>query len=198
MHKIKMVCGVGINDYSNNVKISGKHMHSYIKWHSMLVRCYDVKSKVTRPTYDICTVCDEWLSFTNFKKWYDENYVDGFALDKDILVEGNKVYSPDTCRFVPQYLNNLLNNHARRSSAICQGVTELKPNDSNTRVRSSYMAQCSDGNGRQLNKTFKTVEEAHEWYVATKKLIVKNQAQRAFLENSIKTDIYMALLSRKF
>ena len=31
-----------------------------------------------------------------------------YHLDKDILVKGNKVYSPETCCFVPQEINSLL------------------------------------------------------------------------------------------
>lgn len=58
-----------------------------------------------KPTYEGCTVCDEWLYFSNFKKWFDENYIEGFQLDKDIIIRGNKVYSPQTCCFVPKEIN---------------------------------------------------------------------------------------------
>ena len=50
----------------------------------------------------ICSVCEEWKHFSNFKKWFDENYIEGFDIDKDILIKGNKVYSPEACSFVPR------------------------------------------------------------------------------------------------
>jgi viroplasmin and RNaseH domain-containing protein len=62
----------------------------------------------------------------------------------------------------------------------------------------TYRASCSNGYGERIDKTFKTVEEAQAWYSETKKHIVKEQAQRAFLENAIKTDVYLALVRREF
>ena len=42
----------------------------------------------------------EWHNFQVFAKWFDENYMEGFQLDKDIKIEGNKIYSSGTCLFV--------------------------------------------------------------------------------------------------
>ena len=91
-----------------------KYIHgtkSYNTWKSFLERCYDDKYKSKHPTYNECTVCNEWLYYPNFKKWFDENYyeIDGerMELDKDILVQQNKIYSPKTCVFVPQRINTL-------------------------------------------------------------------------------------------
>ena len=76
-----------------------KYIHgtkSYNTWKSFLERCYDDKYKSKHPTYNECTVCNEWLYYPNFKKWFDENYyeIDGerMELDKDILVLGNIIY----------------------------------------------------------------------------------------------------------
>lgn len=55
-----------------------------------------------------CSVVKEWLSFTTFEKWFTDSYVEGWKLDKDILVPGNRVYGPETCVFVTQALNSLL------------------------------------------------------------------------------------------
>ena len=85
--------------------------NSYQMWRSMLRRCYDLKYKKKQPTYYNCTVCEEWLSFSNFKIWYNDNYymVDNekMQLDKDILIKGNKIYSPQTCIIVPRNINSL-------------------------------------------------------------------------------------------
>lgn len=108
----KTVCGVGfIGEGYYKSRINGKPTHQYAIWNSMLQRCYDKKYHEKRPTYIGCTVAEEWYNFQNFAKWYDENYyeVDGerMNLDKDILIKGNKVYSPESCIFVPQRINFL-------------------------------------------------------------------------------------------
>ena len=93
------------------VKENDKNTKCYITWHSMLQRCYDTKYHNEKPTYEDCKVYDEWLCFQNFAKWYYNNYyeIEGqkMHLDKDILHKGNKIYSPNTCIFVPSQINIL-------------------------------------------------------------------------------------------
>ena len=78
----------------------------------MLQRCYDEKAHKRQQSYIDCIVCEEWHNLSNFNRWYLENYykIDGqrMELDKDILVKGNRIYSPDTCVFVPQRINQLI------------------------------------------------------------------------------------------
>lgn len=92
-------------------KANNKDVEAYKIWYDMLKRCYDLKYQEKRPTYVGCEVCDEWLNYQNFARWYEENYyeVQGqrMELDKDILIKGNKVYSPDNCIFVPHIINSL-------------------------------------------------------------------------------------------
>lgn len=52
-------------------------------------------------------MCKEWHMYENFYKWFKDNYIEGFSLDKDIAIEGNKEYSPTACAFVPQSVNSL-------------------------------------------------------------------------------------------
>lgn len=196
--KNKLVYGIGVNDYEESIRENGKSMKSYAIWHGMIQRCYSTKLQQTKPTYIGCSVCPEWLSFSNFKKWFDENYIEGFHLDKDILVEGNKIYSPKFCRFVPQYLNNLLTDRRNARGELPLGVSELNKDNQKSRINSTYRAKCNNGYGNDITKTFKTIQEAVAWYSATKKRIVKEQAVRAFLENAIKTDIYLALVRREW
>ena len=93
------------------VSENGKHTKCYKTWHSMLQRCYDKKYHEKQPTYIDCKVCEEWHNFQNFARWFYNNYYEIYGermnLDKDILCKGNKVYSRDTCIFVPQRINNL-------------------------------------------------------------------------------------------
>lgn len=103
------VLGVG---YLGNTKsaIKGKNKKAYITWKNILSRCYN-ETDVSYKNYGgrNCFVCDEWLCFENFEKWYEKNYYEikgqRMCIDKDILIKGNKVYSPDTCVFVPNLIN---------------------------------------------------------------------------------------------
>ena len=89
---------IGIGKYVAHVK--RKPTKSYDTWIGMLRRCYSEKSFIRRPTYKDVTVCEEWHNFQTFAKWYEENYIEGFHLDKDLLSKGNKIYSPETCCFI--------------------------------------------------------------------------------------------------
>lgn len=101
----KSVCGIGYLG-CNKVDTCSK---VYRKWVNMIQRCYYGKVHEYKPYYAQCTVCEEWLNFSNFKIWYDENNVIGkkFDLDKDILIQGNTEYAPDTCALVSHYANTI-------------------------------------------------------------------------------------------
>lgn len=109
----KIICGVGYlgkGDYKSNGK-DGKSTKCYVAWHNMIKRCYDPYELNKRMTYIDCYVCDEWLNFQNFAKWFYKNYYEienqRMHLDKDILFKSNKIYSPDTCLIVPERINTL-------------------------------------------------------------------------------------------
>ena len=101
------VADIGVGDYK--VYGNGKVLKRYTTWHGIIERCYSKRYKEKKNSYEGMTVCKEWLNYQNFSKWYDENYyeVEGerVELDKDILIRGNKIYSPDTCVFVPSSIN---------------------------------------------------------------------------------------------
>lgn len=91
----------------------------YMAWINMLSRCYYDKytfRTTGNKVYDDAEVCDEWLNFQTFAKWFTEKYMytqlkeKGIkvALDKDILGEGSKLYSPETCSLVPVEINAAL------------------------------------------------------------------------------------------
>lgn len=123
----KLMCGVGINDawYMVRREVNGKPQMCpfYKKWVGMLRRCYSKKWHSEHPTYKDCTVCDEWLTFSNFRSWMIGQDWQGKALDKDILVQGNKVYSPAFCIFVTQEINNLLCDSKARRGEFPLGVS---------------------------------------------------------------------------
>ena len=79
----------------------------YSHWTAMINRCYNVKRLEKFPTYKNTTVCDEWLIYSNFSLWFNENYKSGYVLDKDII-GGTDVYSPKTSAFVPPIINTCI------------------------------------------------------------------------------------------
>ena len=110
--KSKLVFGVGINDADYVVQpvVNGKQMMCpyYMAWTHMLERCYSAKYLAKHPTYIGCYVCNDWLTFSKFKAWMEtQSWVDKQP-DKDLLLEGNKVYSPTTCVFVDRITNTFI------------------------------------------------------------------------------------------
>ena len=124
-------CVMGINDtvdYSRGH--NKKQTKCYNTWCNMLKRCYSEEYHKKKPTYRDCKVCDEWLNFQNFAKWYEENYY-GIAneemhLDKDILCKGNKIYSTETCIFVPQRINVLFTKSNKMRGEYPIGINYYK------------------------------------------------------------------------
>ena len=118
----RLVSGVGINDadYVTQISITlsgtGKNRKRkviwccpyYRTWAGMLKRGYSQKQKKVRPTYEDCTVCKDWHTFSNFKAWMEKQDWQGKELDKDLLVRGNKTYSPETCIFIDYVINTFL------------------------------------------------------------------------------------------
>lgn len=106
----KPLFGIGINDvnYRISPRIEGKQLkcYAYQTWVGMLERVYDEKQRKDYPTYGDVVVCEEWLTFSNFREWFIENHIDNYQIDKDLLVIGNKIYSPDTCIYTPSWLNS--------------------------------------------------------------------------------------------
>lgn len=114
----KMVYGVGINDADyaiterETIEVNGVRKRKliwycpyYRTWYSMIQRCYSDKFQERNPTYKDCSVSEEWLRFSNFKSWMEEQDWEGLQLDKDLLFEGNKMYSKETCVFVSRGVN---------------------------------------------------------------------------------------------
>lgn len=156
----KFVVGVGINDadYVVQPTVNGKRVCCpfYRTWKHMLERCYSSKYQTIQPTYVGCSVCEEWLTFSNFKKWMEAQDWEGKELDKDLLVKGNKVYSPETCVFVDSNTNLFtLDNSAARGESLIGTYFDKR--------RRKFMAYCSNpftGKKEHLGM-FKCQDQAH-------------------------------------
>ena len=159
----KSICGKGFFGETNIDK------KSLLCWKRMIERCYSENFIIKNQTYKDCSVCDNWLCYANFKKWYDENYyeIDGenIALDKDILVKGNRVYSPETCIFVPQRINNLFVKSNKIRGNLPIGVTFCK--------RDKVFKSACIGSS---SKSFKDVHQAFLYYKQAKEKYIKQVA----------------------
>ena len=103
-----IVYGVGfMGEGIEKSRVKGKNTKTYTTWTDMLNRCYGNNQHIKTPTYIGCTVAPIWHNFQNFAQWFDENYIDGYDLDKDIKIEGNKIYSPNNCLFVSTKENSV-------------------------------------------------------------------------------------------
>jgi len=83
----------------------------YRVWGDMISRCYsDEYKRKHKNSYQFVTVCEEWFNFQNFYIWFKDNYINGYQLDKDLLcpINSEKIYSPNTCLFLPKKLNVFL------------------------------------------------------------------------------------------
>lgn len=165
--KRTQVFGVGINDapFITKATIEGKRRPhpAYMAWKSMLQRCYYAKEHAQYPSYIGCSVCPEWLTFSTFHSWWKIHHRDGYHLDKDLLVPGNKVYSPDTCVFVPPELNTFLIDSARARGKYLIGVNK------HSSRRERYIAYVCINKQQEYLGLFDDMYDAHDcWW--TKKL----------------------------
>ena len=181
----KGVLGVGINDYEGVVRKNSITMLSYEKWRDMLKRCYNASALKKNPSYIGCEVCEEWKKFSVFKKWWDDNYVDGYELDKDILFKGNKVYSPDTCCLVPQEINKLLTKHNTGRGKYPLGVSK---------IGNRFCVHVNNGSENKYLGCYATPEEAFSIYKNSKEDYIKKVAEEYYSKNKITKRVYDALI----
>lgn len=185
--KKNLIYNVGIVTNDDIISENGKSLKSYITWRAMIHRCYSIYNGDF--SYRDCSVCDEWLYYANFKKWFDENYHEGYHLDKDILKEHNKVYSPETCCFVPPLLNMMIVTKQRKKSTFPTGVS-LQSNG-------KYQVIVKlNGRPKRIGNQYDTIEEAHSAYICFKRAHVMEVVERFYNEGLISKDVYNALLNR--
>ena len=148
------VFGVGFVGIGNSKpSIDGVHTKEYKAWSNMISRCYSPNTQEINPTYKGCSVCNEWLDFQIFAKWFGDNYIYGYQLDKDIKIKGNKVYSPSTCKFVSPK-DNIIQAHARRYVFISpEGLTvevyNLTEFCKNKKLTHKIMSMVHSGKSRE-------------------------------------------------
>lgn len=186
--KRTLVYGVGINNWKDNVEVCGKKIREYVLWKGVMERCFSEKHNTKHPTY-VRTTCDlTWIYMTNFIDdvskliGYEQ---EGWALDKDILVKGNKIYSSETCCFVPQEINNLLINRFNFRGVCPLGVTKHK-------TTGKFLSEISiNGKGKHLG-SFNNPTDAFQAYKQAKEAYIKEVANK--WKDQIDPKVYEALM----
>lgn len=191
------ICGIGINDlpYVGNKSelVNGKWKTTwmcpyYARWMSMIHRCY---LKANELNYADKFVAEEWWIASKFKSWMEQQDWEGKDLDKDLLVENNKIYSAETCVFVSKEINNFLVKSTRGRGLYPLGVSYDKS-------KLKFEAYISHGNTKKFLGRFKDPLSAHAMWQKEKisqceNLICKESNPRILLglsrvKNKIESD----------
>ena len=181
--------GVGINDLElTNIPTQTRNPYYYM-WVNMLRRSHNVYNKYE---YDGASCDKNWLYFSKFIEDISniENHIkgveDGWELDKDILVKGNKHYSKETCCFVPKEINSLLISAKLRRGKFPVGVGYNKRDKLFTSTISIEGKRKSLGCYKDEISAFqayKLAKEQHIKYIADK------------FKDEIASNVYDALMT---
>ena len=198
-HNAPSLCDVGIVGYKYPTHDeSGKRcLKEYQTWTNMIKRCYDEEHRYKNPAYYDVSVCDEWLYYPNFYEWIrsQENYnilmsINDMAIDKDILVKGNREYKPDRCCLVPTNVNNILLKSDAIRGDLPLGVHYAKKNK-------KYIASCGGKKNHTYLGIYSTPEEAFEVYKEFKERQIKKLAEEEYQKHTIIKPCYEALMNYK-
>lgn len=167
----------GVGKYSKM-----RYIKIYTAWVGMLQRCYTERHS----SYLGCAVYEDWHNFQNFAKWHEENcnleYMNKWELDKDILIKGNKIYSPETCCFVPHEINSLILKCNSLRGKYPIGVSK---------VGNRFRVQVTINNIITYAGTYDTIEEAFQAYKTTKEKHIKQVADK--WKDRISEKVYNAM-----
>lgn len=184
----------GDGNYVIGERINGKSKPTiqFRYWYNMIQRCYSDTYHKTHPTYKNCIVCDEWLNFQNFAKWFDNNYYqindEKMYLDKDLLLNNNKIYSPNTCVFVPAKINMITVKIKSKRGNYPIGVYKSNISD-------KYATTIKIDNKTYNLGYYNNVIDAFNAYKKRKEQYIKDIAER--YKPYIPNKLYDALLKYK-
>lgn len=173
---------------SGNGKFSkSKTPEIYRCWYNILFRCNSIEFQQKEPSYIGCELCEDWWNLQNFGNWYIENYISNFVIDKDILVKGNKLYSPNTCCFIPTEISNLITTNSKnKRGKLPIGVTFKKENQ-------KFQANIHINGEYKFLGYFDNKIDAFNKYKTEKESQIKRIAEK--YKNKISNDVYEALFN---
>ena len=185
------VCGVGFMGVG---KYSYKDKRAVNLWERMLNRAFNSIYHESRPSYKDVTVCEEWLNFQNFAEWcttepfFDTEDENGrkYHLDKDILVKGNKIYSPDTCCFIPQEINSISISVYKARGKYPVGVVKSGK---------KFLVRIRRSGALESLGVFSNLDQAFSVYKQAKEEYIKSLAEK--WKGKIDDKVYESLLIYK-
>lgn len=160
---VRTAFGLG---YMGGKNIGKNSKKMYLSWKNMFRRCYSEKS---HKSYEFVKVCEEWYNFQNFARWFEEGYnletMKGWHLDKDILIKGNKLYSPESCCLVPAEINSLFIKSTSTRGGQPIGVVYSPEKDAYIGYINKYRKTYSTGYYKTPEKAFKSYKMAKEQHI---------------------------------
>ena len=191
------VYDIGITGDKYPRYINSKNIKEYDVWSGIIQRSFDNKFKEDNPAYQDVTCCKEWLLYDNFYEWLhsQENFdkwLNGnkWAVDKDILVKGNKIYSPNTCCLVSKDVNTLFTKRDNYRGDFPIGVKKS---------RDSFIARCMNpitGEHKYLG-IYDTPIKAFYAYKEYKENLIKKIAEIEFSNGNITKKCYDSMINYK-
>lgn len=173
----KLIQGLGIKDVEDCSIREDRWMRD---WCRMLQSCNTLKYKV----------CLDWTRASNFKEWYDannKNHIEDvlgidYILDCNILKPNSKMYSPETCAYIPESLHTLFKDFNRFEG-------QYKGGSSFVADKNKYAVNIRIGGKHKHLGFFDTEEEAQNKYRAEKykqcKFVVDDLVVDGLIDNRI-------------
>ena len=186
----KNVLGIGCIG-NTTTRENNKEKKSYRMWLEMMTRCYGNR-KVTTNSYNDVIICDEWHIFENFENWFLENYYnineERMTVDKDILIKGNRIYSPTNCLIVTQYINSLFAsvnfNKIRCGTCFIKNYNMYKASCKRIDSKNSFIGY------------YENIEDAHNAYIITKREVIRQIADKYKQEyKQFPNKVYQAMIN---
>lgn len=178
----KTLFGVG---YLGEVDSNSPHYSKIAaRWRHLIRRLFSPSDG--HKHYADCSICDEWLNFSNFYTWtmqQTQGNIDELDLDKDILSNYTKVYSPETCTFIPIGLNRSLYSIDKTEGGWYDEYGK--------RWRTAITCEET---GKQIYTTYSSKKEAENGYAITKADRYLKLAET--YKDKIKVHVYEALVAR--
>ena len=169
------VCGIGIVGTEYPINEGGVLTKEYVLWTGMLERCYSDTYKKKKPTYEGCEVSENFKSYDYFYEWCNKQIgfgVKDWHLDKDLLTKGNKVYSENTCVFLPREINQVL---VKRTASRGEHLIGVYWHSKGK----AFRAQVNKNKGKPEHLgSFNTEIEAFNAYKVAKESFVKELANK--------------------